>query len=81
MAESEREKQREERDREKRKKHRKNKGKLRWRAKTTVERVERGNRERERENLCFDIKGIENSHGRLLSNHRTNVCNELARSR
>lgn len=79
MAESEREKQREERDREKRKKHRKNKGKLRWRVKTTVERVERRNRERE--NLCFDIKGIENSHGRLLSNHRTNVCNELARSR
>lgn len=48
MVESEREKQREERDRGKRKKHRKNKGKLRWRAKTTVERVERGNRERER---------------------------------
>lgn len=41
----------------------------------------REQRERERKNLCFDIKGIENSHGRLLSNHRTNVCNELARSR
>ena len=52
-------------------------------AETVDEMVEGGGgRKREqRENLCFDIKGIENSHERLLSNHWTNVCNELARSR
>lgn len=43
--------------------------------------VGRGLKRENKENLCYYTKEIENSHGHFLSNHQTNACNELARSR